>query len=152
MQGGLLAVAVSPAERKQPTGGGGGTELNAGGAAGGDAFLGGLPSELSELCPGGHCRGMTRTRAANRKDTNSRIVARTGGAVKEKPDLDDHPAGPSSYQLFHLKAAPFEQNNLALKIPKDLRRRMWGLINTLEQHHALYPLDQDRQPLKPKPP
>ncbi|MCI0457081.1 MAG: sulfatase, partial [Gemmataceae bacterium] len=56
----------------------------------------------------------------------------------------------SHYQLFDLKADPFEQNNLAMKNPDDLRRMMRGLITALEQHHALYPVDKDRQPLKPK--
>jgi arylsulfatase A-like enzyme len=56
----------------------------------------------------------------------------------------------SHYQLFHLKADPFEQNNLATKHPEDLRRMMRGLIAALEEHHALYPVDKDRQPLKPK--
>jgi arylsulfatase A-like enzyme len=54
------------------------------------------------------------------------------------------------YQLYNLKSDPFEQNNLALKNPDDLRRTMRGLITALEQHHALYPVDKDRQPLKPK--
>lgn len=56
----------------------------------------------------------------------------------------------SHYQLFNLKADPFEQNNLATKNPDDLRRMMQGLITALEEHHALYPVDKDRQPLKPK--
>jgi arylsulfatase A-like enzyme len=56
----------------------------------------------------------------------------------------------SHYQLFHLQADPFEQNNLATKNPDDLRRMMRGLIAALEAHHALYPVDKDRQPLKPK--
>lgn len=56
----------------------------------------------------------------------------------------------SHYQLFNLKADPFEQTNLATKQPDDLRRMMRGLIAALEEHHALYPVDKDRQPLKPK--
>jgi len=56
----------------------------------------------------------------------------------------------SHFQLFNLKADPFEQNNLAMKNPNDLRRMMRGLIAALEEHHALYPVDKDRQPLKPK--
>jgi arylsulfatase A-like enzyme len=56
----------------------------------------------------------------------------------------------SHYQLFNLKADPFEQNNLATKNPDDLRYMMRGLIAALEEHHALYPVDKDRQPLKPK--
>ncbi len=56
----------------------------------------------------------------------------------------------SHYQLFDLKADPFEQKNLARTNPDDLRRMMRGLITALEEHHALYPVDKDRQPLKPK--
>jgi arylsulfatase A-like enzyme len=56
----------------------------------------------------------------------------------------------SHYQLFYLKADPFEQTNLATKTPDDLRRLMRGLIAALEEHHALYPVDKDGQPLKPK--
>jgi hypothetical protein len=58
--------------------------------------------------------------------------------------------GGSHYQLFHLKADPFEHNNLATKRPDDLRGMMWGLIAALEDHQALYPVDKDRQPLKPE--
>jgi hypothetical protein len=29
-------------------------------------------------------------------------------------------------------------------------RMMRGLIAALKEHHALYPVDKDRQPLKPK--
>jgi arylsulfatase A-like enzyme len=56
----------------------------------------------------------------------------------------------SHYQLFHLKTDPFEQNNLATKNPDELRRMMQGLSAALEEHHAVYPVDKDRQPLKPK--
>jgi arylsulfatase A-like enzyme len=59
-------------------------------------------------------------------------------------------SGQSHYQLFNLKADPFEQNDLARKNPDDLRRMMRGLIAALEEHHALYPVDKDRQPVKPK--
>lgn len=56
----------------------------------------------------------------------------------------------SHYQLFNLKADPFEQTNLAAKHPDDLRRLMRGLSAALEEHRALYPVDKDRQPVKPK--
>jgi hypothetical protein len=56
----------------------------------------------------------------------------------------------SHYQLFNLKADPFEQTNLAMKNPDDLCRLMRGLIAALEEHHALYPVDKDGQALKPK--
>jgi arylsulfatase A-like enzyme len=59
-------------------------------------------------------------------------------------------SGKSHYQLFNLKTDPFEQTDLAARNPDDLRRMMRGLIAALEEHHALYPVDKDRQPLKPK--
>ncbi len=57
----------------------------------------------------------------------------------------------SHYQLFNLAADPFEQQNLAAAQPAELRRMMQGLSASLEQHHALYPVDKDGvTPLKPK--
>ena len=57
-----------------------------------------------------------------------------------------HPGADSSgarYQLFHLKADPFEQQDLAESHPQELRRRMQELITRLKQHDAQYPLDKD---------
>ncbi len=60
-------------------------------------------------------------------------------------------SGGSHYQLFNLKADPFEQNDLASKEPEELRRMMRGLIASLEQHQAVYPVEKDGQArLKPK--
>lgn len=57
----------------------------------------------------------------------------------------------SHYQLFDLAADPFEQHNLATSHPDHLRRMMRNLIASLESHHAVYPLDDDRtNPQKPK--
>jgi len=56
----------------------------------------------------------------------------------------------SHYQLFHLKVDPFEQTDVAKSHPEDLRRLMTGLIVALDRHHAVYPVDKDRQPLKPQ--
>lgn len=57
----------------------------------------------------------------------------------------------SHYQLFNLKADPFEQKNLAATEPKELRRLMQGLIAGLEAQRAVYPVDKDtKQPVKPK--
>ncbi len=58
-------------------------------------------------------------------------------------------SGQSHYQLFNLKADPFEQNDLAARNPDDLRRMMRRLVAALEEQHAVYPVDKDRQPLKP---
>lgn len=57
----------------------------------------------------------------------------------------------SHYQLFDLATDPFEQHNLAASHPDELRRLMGGLIESLESHHAVYPLDDDRaNPRKPQ--
>lgn len=55
------------------------------------------------------------------------------------------------YQLFHLAEDPFESQNLAASHPRELRRMMKRLIDSLENHRALYPVAADRStPLKPK--
>lgn len=57
----------------------------------------------------------------------------------------------SSYQLFNLREDPFEQTNLAPARPDELRRVMERLIGSLEQHHALYPVDPaDQTPRRPR--
>lgn len=57
----------------------------------------------------------------------------------------------SHYQLYHLKDDPFEQNNLADSKTKELSRMMSGLVDALEKHQALSPIDKDGQTeLKPK--
>lgn len=56
----------------------------------------------------------------------------------------------SHYQLFHLRSDPFEQTNLAESHPEELTRRMQVMIAELEAHDALYPVDRDRQPLRPQ--
>ncbi|MEK7215502.1 MAG: N-acetylgalactosamine-6-sulfatase, partial [Chloroflexota bacterium] len=48
----------------------------------------------------------------------------------------------SHYQLFNLKADPFEQKNLTASEPKELRRLMQGLIAGLEKQGAVYPVDK----------
>lgn len=61
----------------------------------------------------------------------------------------------SHYQLFDLAADPFEQNNLATSHSDDLRRMMSRLIAALDDHEAVYPLDEDkmvrRKPMSPSP-
>jgi arylsulfatase A-like enzyme len=62
-------------------------------------------------------------------------------------------SGHSHYQLFHLADDPFEQQDLAATQPDQLRRMMQRLIAALEQHQAVYPVDQDgTTPLKPRMP
>lgn len=56
----------------------------------------------------------------------------------------------SHYQLFNLAADPFEQTDLAASQPAELQRMMRGLIGSLEQHQAVYPVAKDtKQPVKP---
>lgn len=60
-------------------------------------------------------------------------------------------SGGSHYQLFHLKADPFEQNDLAATKPEELKRLMEGLISGLEAQKAVYPTDQStRATVKPQ--
>ena len=54
------------------------------------------------------------------------------------------------YELFNLKNDPFEQENLAQKEPAILKRMMTGLVEQLEKHEALYPVDAEGNPLKPE--
>ncbi len=57
------------------------------------------------------------------------------------------------YQLYNLVDDPFEQQNLAVSHPDDLRRMMQGLVTSLEQHNAVYPVGKDgRTPLRPRVP
>ncbi len=60
-------------------------------------------------------------------------------------------SGSSHYQLFNLAADPFEQQDLAASQPKQLHRMMQGLIAALEQHDAVYPVEDDGvTPRKPR--
>jgi arylsulfatase A-like enzyme len=56
----------------------------------------------------------------------------------------------SHYQLFHLWSDPFEQTNLAETRPEELARMMRSMIEELEAADALYPVDSDRQPVRPQ--
>jgi arylsulfatase A-like enzyme len=59
----------------------------------------------------------------------------------------------SHYQLFNLKADPFEQKNLAATEPATLKRLMQGLIAGLEKQGAVYPVNKETKvALKPKVP
>lgn len=59
-------------------------------------------------------------------------------------------SGDSHYQLFNLKADPYEQTDLALKRPDQLKQMMQALATALEQHQAHYPVDPvSREPLRP---
>jgi arylsulfatase A-like enzyme len=56
----------------------------------------------------------------------------------------------SHYQLFHLKADPYEQSDLTGSQPEKLKEMMTALSAALEQHQARYPVDpESRQAIKP---
>lgn len=60
-------------------------------------------------------------------------------------------SGGSHYQLFHLGRDPFEQEDLAMREPAELRRLMQGLIARLKDYDAAYPVDKDRKlPVRPE--
>lgn len=58
----------------------------------------------------------------------------------------------SHYQLYNLADDPFEQTNLAGSNPDRLSAMMQGLIASMEQHKALYPVDKTdaTTPLQPQ--
>ena len=53
------------------------------------------------------------------------------------------------YELFNLADDPFESTNLASSKPKVLKRMMQELVTALEEHEAVYPIDDDGNPLRP---
>lgn len=58
-------------------------------------------------------------------------------------------SGGSHYQLYHLSEDPFESNDLATSRSQELKSMMEGLIASLESMHALYPVDDKGDPVKP---
>jgi arylsulfatase A-like enzyme len=61
-------------------------------------------------------------------------------------------SGGSHYQLFHLGDDPFEQHDLSASRPQELQRMMQTLVAGLESQHALYPVDKQGTPVRPKVP
>lgn len=60
-------------------------------------------------------------------------------------------SGHSHYQLFNLAEDPFEQQDLAPQRTDELRTLMQGLIASLKDHDAIYPVAEDRvTELEPK--
>jgi arylsulfatase A-like enzyme len=55
-----------------------------------------------------------------------------------------------NFELFNLAEDPFESANLADSEPQELRRMMEGLIAELEDHNAVYPVDDDGKELRPR--
>ena len=54
-----------------------------------------------------------------------------------------------NYQLFNLASDPFESKNLAAQKPDVLRSMMNKLIASLEDHEAVYPIDDEGNELRP---
>ncbi len=52
--------------------------------------------------------------------------------------------------MFNLADDPFEQKDLAASEPQRLNEMMKKLIAQLEAHKALYPVDDNGQPVKPQ--
>ena len=76
------------------------------------------------------------------RDGNWKVIYHT---FPSKASEDSH------YQLFNLKEDPFEQRNLAPSQPAQLERMMQGLITSLAEHDAVFPVDKDGvTPLKPQ--
>ncbi len=63
--------------------------------------------------------------------------------------LPTHVSGGSNYQLFNLKRDPFEQTDLAVNEPQELRRMMVKLSAALTENKAVYPVDTNGQTLLP---
>lgn len=55
----------------------------------------------------------------------------------------------SHYELFNLKNDPFEQTNLADTEKEVLSRMMQGMVKSLEDMGAVYPVDEAGKPLAP---
>ena len=56
----------------------------------------------------------------------------------------------SHYQLYNLGEDPFESTNLASTHPEKLQDMMQMLVRQLQQHEALYPIDEDGKPRLPQ--
>ena len=56
------------------------------------------------------------------------------------------------YQLYNLDSDPFEQSNVANANPETLQRMMKALVSQLDSHKAVYPIDENGKPIKPRQP
>jgi arylsulfatase A-like enzyme len=54
-----------------------------------------------------------------------------------------------NFELFNLAEDPFESTNLAVSKPQELKRMVRGLITALEDHDAVYPVDDAGKELRP---
>ena len=56
----------------------------------------------------------------------------------------------SRYQLYNLDSDPFEQRNVASANPETLQRMMRALVSQLDSHQAVYPIDENGNPQRPR--
>lgn len=54
------------------------------------------------------------------------------------------------YQLYNLASDPFEQRNVANANPETLDRMMRALVSQLDSHQAVYPIDENGNPQRPR--
>jgi len=64
---------------------------------------------------------------------------------------NDNPAK-TQYELFNLVTDPYENENLAERKPKVLKRMMESLVTSLKAESALYPVDGDGNEMHPEVP
>jgi len=62
---------------------------------------------------------------------------------------NDNPAK-TRYELFNLASDPYENENLAQKKPKVLKRMMETLVAALQAESALYPVNADGSEMQPE--
>lgn len=55
-----------------------------------------------------------------------------------------------NFELFNLAEDPFESTNLSTSNPNELTSMMKGLIAALEDHNAVYPVDNEGKELRPR--
>lgn len=71
-------------------------------------------------------------------------------ALPEEPTHGNHiQFKDGNYEPFNLKDDPFESTNLASQQPEHLKRMMAGMIESLKEHDAVYPI-KDKDRLAPK--
>ncbi len=84
------------------------------------------------------------------RDGDWKVIYHT---MPEKPTTGGHIQFEGGhYQLFNLAKDPFESTNLAKSNPEELKRMMKGLIGQLEEHKAVYPVDDEGKTLRPQQP
>ncbi|MEQ9407590.1 MAG: sulfatase-like hydrolase/transferase [Fuerstiella sp.] len=82
------------------------------------------------------------------RDGDWKVIYHT---LPERPTTGGHiQFSDGHFELFNLAEDPFEQTNLAKSEPEKLKRMMQGLIAQLEQHDAVYPVDDDGKELRPQ--